>query len=258
MINKNRIICLSRDRCCSLFSHCIVFIIGYQFGLATSIYIMLPHHPDMQQSMSSSSSSSSSMLWNLQNFILQSKDFGNENKSTNDVKQNIPIAKSLNQIWHGAATISRDDFIQKYDFGVPWDTNTGSMDVLLLYASKIKQYPSSNTSIHSNDMEWPSIHYQSAVDATSPCDHMKVILLRPQKNECLAIVPQWESYHIHKFLRWKNDKDQANDALPKVSDNFTLKHVSRDHRNDGFMSLMPNNEQTDEYLTMLAEYICAI
>jgi hypothetical protein len=168
------------------------------------------------------------------------------------------IAETLRNLVGGAARVSRDDFITEFDLGVPWDeTQTGAKDVLMLYSgdSALPPYHNNNKNKNNNNSGgWPSVSYSSAKDATANCETMKVVLIKPvQAKQCLAIVPQWESFHVHRFMRWRDDAN--NRSLPAVSMQYSLKHVSRHHQSNGKGPEIPNKIQTKRYLPMLIDYI---
>lgn len=98
------------------------------------------------------------------------------------------------------ARTSKIDFFDQLDVGVPLDVpKGGDSDVLFLYnrdEALPKEYKKEamlqQGSIPSIDMK----------DAVQNCDYLNVILTNHDKrNQCIAIIPQYESYHIQKWMR---------------------------------------------------------
>ena len=135
-------------------------------------------------------------------------------------------------------TLPRDEFIEAFDIGVPWDASVkGSTDVLLFYSSE------------------PDDVGTTVAEATKNCDILKVVLTKPnQKNQCLAVVPQWDSYHVHKFMRLKEDDNKS--KTHKVFDpTHPLRYVSRRHELNGKQVQFPVKQQTNRYWKMLQDYL---
>jgi hypothetical protein len=116
--------------------------------------------------------------------------------------------------------IDRSEFVKLYDPGVPLDPSTdGASQVLLIYANA-KVTPTSMT----NYNEIPEL---SAREALEHCDQMHVALLdHGVRNQCLALVPQYESFHLQNWMRMSNKTGE----LDKTAD-FRL--VSRGHKTNG-------------------------
>jgi hypothetical protein len=116
--------------------------------------------------------------------------------------------------------IDRSEFVKLYDPGVPLDPSTdGASQVLLVYANA-KVTPTSMT----NYNEIPEL---SAQEALEHCDQMHVALLdHGVRNQCLALVPQYESFHLQNWMRMSNKTGE----LDKSAD-FRL--VSRGHKTNG-------------------------
>lgn len=154
--------------------------------------------------------------------------------------QNLP--DTVRGLFTSRITLPRDEFIKEFDIGVPWDeTERGSSEVLLFYSSEWSQ----------PDNPKP----KSIQEATKNCDILKVVLTqKKQKDQCFAIVPQWDSYHVHKFMRLKSDSDKS---TKKVFDStLPLRYVSRRHeKKAGKQVQFPNKIQSKRYLAMLQEYL---
>ena len=97
-----------------------------------------------------------------------------------------------------AAFVDRNDFVSTFDYGMPWDeTKPGNKFVLMLYNNG-KSIPTG----HNKNASGSSIPILSASKAAENCNILKVVQLQPnQENHCVALVGQWESYHVQKLVR---------------------------------------------------------
>jgi Nucleotide-diphospho-sugar transferase len=166
---------------------------------------------------------------------------GSDTGMSNKKSESFP-PESLKSLFVGSAVVPRDEFTQLYDLGVPWDEPApGAKDVLLLYGSE-RSLPDHASS-------------GSVVDATHNCDTLKVILTKNTNNatQCLAIVPQWESYHVHKFMRLKPDGDKSD--KPAYAATYPLRIVSRRHEIKGTYSQFPSSAQRTRFYSLLVDYL---
>lgn len=100
----------------------------------------------------------------------------------------------------GMVHTPKDDFTSHFDLGVPNDLpKPGEENVLILYSKRA----SMPTSKQSTSKTSSSIDLVSTADAIENCDYLNMILTHHdgQRGQCLAIVPQYESYHIQKWMR---------------------------------------------------------
>eukprot|EP00934_Nitzschia_sp_Nitz4_P005090 Nitzschia sp. Nitz4//scaffold12_size214221//128194//130007//NITZ4_001509-RA/size214221-augustus-gene-0.30-mRNA-1//-1//CDS//3329535047//5080//frame0 len=106
-----------------------------------------------------------------------------------------PFPDSLSNMFVDYATVSREDFNDHLEIGVPLDdTKDGAEDVIIFY-------PADRTKPEGLD----DLQSISASKAVENCGIVKVILTQPFARggsaQCLAVMPQWESYNIYKFMR---------------------------------------------------------
>mmetsp|Transcript_12065 Transcript_12065/g.17690 ORF Transcript_12065/g.17690 Transcript_12065/m.17690 type:complete len:523 (-) Transcript_12065:86-1654(-) len=129
----------------------------------------------------------------------------------NASRQNV-WPESMKALFAGASRVSRDEFMQVFDIGVPLDKSTSqNHEVLLLHGPKTAPTMASATGIS---------QIQTVSQATENCKIVKQILLDQSKQSCLALVGQWESFHVHKWVR--------NDGHPAVFENVPRSHKSID------------------------------
>jgi len=160
----------------------------------------------------------------------------------------------------GTGYVPRDDFASLYDIGVPLDPPSDTnRDVVILYQTP-ESMPNATTSTGSA----PYYYYGSAKEATENCHEMKLILTRPtagtDKRSCVAIMGQWESYYVHKFLRLPDGgvppNQKGNRPRTALDSSNPLKYVSRETLDTGRTSRgVPSAEATMQYWKMLTEYL---
>ena len=108
----------------------------------------------------------------------------------------------------GMLRTPKADFTSHFDLGVPNDLpKKGDENVLILY-SRRSAMP---TSKQSTSKTSSSIDLVSTADAVENCDYLNMILTHHDgvRQQCLAIVPQYESYHIQKWMRVPPDGTAA-------------------------------------------------
>lgn len=109
--------------------------------------------------------------------------------------------KSMNKLVTDMAIVPRKQFARELDVGYALDKKQeGNEQVLLLYANQT----SSSSSLQSFSVR----------DAKERCKVIKVVLTDPdpKKQECIAIMGQWSSYHVHKFKRKRIKKQKTKDV----------------------------------------------
>jgi len=186
-------------------------------------------------------------------------DFQTSYKS--DDKKRIKFPQKISKYMVDYATVSRDEFNKKIEIGVPMDdTKPGEEEVLILYTDE-KTLPFKNGSREEEKEFGPKDSIDTKI-ALQNCHTVKVILQEPSKRkngkrQCIAIVPQWESWHIHKFMRLPKDKDIEYDT--RVDVKHPLRYVSRSMSDKGAINkfpelrrdTLPSYDGLVEYLTNL-------
>jgi hypothetical protein len=112
----------------------------------------------------------------------------------------------------GLALVPKSNLTNALDLGVPLDAiKEGSDHVLMIY-SRDQALPSILNrenpaaiarSEAGDDASLPVLDMETA---TKKCDYLHVILTdhSKQRNQCVAIVPQYESFHLQKWMRIDN------------------------------------------------------
>jgi len=182
-------------------------------------------------------------------FLGMHHSFQNLPYSDLDGKRVQRFPDSMNTLFQGMARVNRDEFAKRLDIGIPLDqTKEGNQDVLLLYSPMA----GANASRYQQYFQGNDIPLLPVEDATLNCDTVKIILTEPQKTrQCLAIMGQWESYHVHKFMRLPPDEIRTG-----INHNLPLRSVSRMHSsNKGMTQYAPRPLAVQRYDSMLVEYL---
>lgn len=154
------------------------------------------------------------------------------------------IPDTVKKLVAGVGRVNRDAFFEKFDVGVPKDkSDHGNEEVLMLYS-------------HDNALPAKGISQTlSPDDATENCHSMKLVFTETKKkNECLAIVGQWESYHIYKYMRLPPGKDKK----VKIDKAHPLRYVSRLHGDKGLQQSIPTPPKVKQYDETLVQYLSSL
>ncbi len=116
--------------------------------------------------------------------------------------------------------------------------NDKNGEVLILYNTP-KALPSDATNRHMVQYEnGDGISLLSVDDATENCDTMNVINTNNPgtTNQCLAIVGNYESYHVQRWMRLPEKNGE------KIDSSVPLRAVSRGHGKNGSRQFVPPRE----------------
>jgi hypothetical protein len=144
----------------------------------------------------------------------------------------LEFPSATNRFAVGMVRTSKLEFVDLLELGVPIDLpTTGDEEVLVLYSKETAlpdHYDSSG--IHAgSDSNIPLL---SMKDTVQHCDYLNVILTDRSKsrNQCIALVPQYESYHIQKWMRIQKD---GPDSYGRLDSSQPLHMVSRGYQSNG-------------------------
>jgi len=192
----------------------------------------------------------------------------NNNHGKNDTKfQIIPVfpEATVGKWIAGAALVNRTDFTQQFDIGVPWDNPKipGNSQILMLYPHAKSLPRVSNTAattINSSSKLTVLPVYESAQQATEFCQVLKLILLQPdRKDECVALVGQWESHHVHKLMRLPPEPFPIKGGGKTIIANlkYPLRYVARHQQTTGKKQRIPDGDAitTGKYGEVLKDYL---
>lgn len=144
--------------------------------------------------------------------------------TTSTMNQTTSFPSTLSSMFTSYTTVSRIDLNNVLEVGVPLDdSRPGAEQALILYTSPRSE----------------PVRTATAGDALQNCRTVKLLLMNtaPQHAvpECLAILPQWESYHVHKFMRLP--------AQGGIDPKAPLRYVSRSHDAKGHYTAVPDYER---------------
>ena len=150
------------------------------------------------------------------------------------------------------ARVDRDEFAKAFDLGVPLDASSvGNSEVLVMYSQ-----PASLSNVSAKEAaghgEMPLL---SVDEATVHCETLNIILMEPRrKRQCTAIMGQWESYHLHKYMRLPPDNIRTG-----VNLNLPLRKVARTYSNKGRTQQIPKPNAVRNYdANVLAKYLASL
>ena len=119
-------------------------------------------------------------------------------ESTKTTKKEPLFPETVQKYAVGMTRVKKEEFTQKFELGVPLDLPArGSEDVLILYNSRAAMPNNQQNSLQT------SVGLLSTEEAVENCEFLNMIFAHhdgPRK-QCTAILPQYESYHIQKWMR---------------------------------------------------------
>jgi hypothetical protein len=161
--------------------------------------------------------------------------------------QLLPLA-TLGRLAVAISRVGKQEFTDTYDLGVPLDPpSAGAEEVLILYSNE-KAMPTSFAAEDANSI--PTLNMPEAVEH---CEYMNIVLTdHGRRNQCIVLMPQYESYHLQKWMRIN-----ANGQLDPDSE---LQLVSRGHTDRGRDNFAPPEleEHTRPHWTMLQRYFATV
>jgi len=197
-------------------------------------------------------------LNDMKNKLVEQKDFLIKSKDT--VKQEAPQKPHQQHIFPGRHTgmyasgiefVDRDDFIALYDTGVPAENSGWGNDQVFLLYSDDSAMPDKNATTR----EYPNgSQVLSVEDATKNCRNLHIVLTAPgRKQQCVAIMGQYESFHLQKFMRMAEGEKQSQRVLDMK---LPLRLVNRNMMITGEKSITaPQKEHTKAYQKILSPYL---
>ena len=200
---------------------------------------------------------------NLKAELLIEKNKNKNNTSNNNIQ---PTSKSLynsdlfdskhtGKFISGMNTmVDRNEFAKKYDVGVPLDESKLGNDHVVLFYNDPKTFPTTDTAASASAADNVDI-------ATENCDIMNIILTQPNdgRKQCIAIIGQYESFHIQKLMRLPPLSGSSGRAGTGINSTLPLRIVNRGMQMNGRRSIKPPNiEQTKQHWDNLIPYLQSI
>jgi len=115
----------------------------------------------------------------------------------------------------GAARIEKQEFIETFDSGFPADQGNpdpAASEVLIFY-NRRKALPNLRREEAMSASGIPP--KLTAMDATQNCETLHVVSTKSALQQCVALVPQYESFHIQRWMRIEHGS-KVNSDLPLV------------------------------------------
>ncbi|GKY90617.1 hypothetical protein MPSEU_000035300 [Mayamaea pseudoterrestris] len=233
----------------------VAFNLGYLYHHTTSGHdesLMLSPHAMLETSASTARSVQSIDTQGSRNgpLGLFSSKVGAASTIRSNLQDSLPI-DTVGLFLNGMARVKRDAFTQLLNLGVPLDKTTSSnQDVLVLYSNKAA-LPTAKP--WKNESTTSTVPLYSASDATAHCHTVRLILQQPKKDkECLAILGQWESYTVDKYMRLPEKGNKG------ASDEEALRLVPRGQKNNGKVAKLPTAKQVTNYWDVLTKYLASL
>jgi hypothetical protein len=164
----------------------------------------------------------------------------------------------------GATRTSKTDFFDYLDLGVPMDPeHAGDSQVLILH-QRSQALPT-----RFQDYSEPIPFFETAQESLEHCDMLNVLLTdhSGSRNQCLAIVPQYESYVLQKYMRIPSTDVPHRPILPgngKPSNNLLskdlpLRMVGRGMSDKGKDEFSPPTDMNMKvHMEMMSTYFAAL
>ena len=151
----------------------------------------------------------------------------------------------------GMARVNRDDLAQFLHLGVPMDLSSEhNSEAIILYQSQGAipfDDPFLAQQVQSN-VQPPLV--ESVHEATKHCDYLNLVFTHhdpKNRHQCWAIMGQYESFHVQKYMRVEN---------AKIDSNLPLRFVNRGYQSSGRKSLKaPTLQVSKQYWKLLQTYL---
>lgn len=168
-----------------------------------------------------------------------------------DIDDTIPtfnprFPRTMKKYLNGMARMTKQSFMDAFDLGVPWDLpSEGQEDILLIY-NRPGAIPTAHASKIAKAGPIPLLEPEEAL---SKCDYLNIVLNdNSNSKQCVAIIPQYESYHIQKWMRVG-----TSGAMDSTKE---LRMVSRGYQSNGREQFRPpQGRHTRKLWSMLGPYI---
>ena len=174
--------------------------------------------------------------------------------SSDNHEQSTMYPRETQSFLAGMSLVDRSQFAEYLDLGVPLDDSFDTNQKVLVLHAPDALPPSWDSS--SNTREMATDYNENAEDALHNCNYVNVILTEPRRSDqCIAIMGQYNSYHVHKYMRAAETRPTQPDIV--VDKNLPLRQVPRGaHPEHQFTTKTPTLEQTQRYWnTSLVPYL---
>lgn len=175
-----------------------------------------------------------------------------EKEPTGNAGSSKFFSSQLSGLISGLSTVRRTEFAKTFDFGSPVEDK--SANVLFIHhrpktLPKSSAFTDSTVSTGQGNLQ-VGIEHLTPEEASKNCEMMYVMTIpNNYDNACTAIIPNYENYHVQKWMRQGNNGGAMNPNSP-------LKYVNRgmvpSKGNRSFRT--PSVEQIRKHWEMLERY----
>lgn len=147
--------------------------------------------------------------------ILQKRRKVDEENSHNMDFSQFRFGEATAHFATGAARIDKQDFVETFDSGLPADqgnSDPAASEVLMFYNGRNALPDLKREEIMSASGVPPKL---TAMDATQNCQTLHVVSTKSAMQQCIALVPQYESFHVQRWMRIEPDS-KLNNEMPLV------------------------------------------
>ena len=141
---------------------------------------------------------------------------------------------SISDYANAMTKVSQTEFLTQFDYGTPTDfvSAPGTSDAIILYNTNTAFPNKFNAQTH-------ELQTYTTQEAMENCDAMNVIYQNPNmdRGQCLAIVGNYESFHVQKWMKIQNPQSRAESPLQPVG---------RATNSKGSNDFVPPNESNTE------------
>lgn len=160
------------------------------------------------------------------------------------------LARHTGSFVMGMEFVDRNSFASVIDTGVPLDKSGWANDRVLLLYSDESAMPDKKTLEDGSKI-------MSVEDATKNCQNLHVVLTaEARKQQCIAVMGQYESFHLQKFMRMADSEIQKERVIDM---NLPLRSVNRNMQINGEKAITPPSKQNSEaFWKILSPYLNSI
>ena len=165
------------------------------------------------------------------------------------IKPNHPrFDKGIKNLAQGIARVKKKTFVKNFDYGTPVNIGDGNDAEGLIFYSSQSAFPSrAENAFQVQHDSSDGIALLNTTEATANCESLNVITIANSGNapQCTAIVGNYESYHVQRWMR-RRKRDGSDTGLEPVS---------RGQNDKGFTSFkVPENDSIEKHWKALRNY----
>ena len=159
----------------------------------------------------------------VQSILKKRQELYEENN--HNVGSQLRFGEATAHLALGAARIQKQDFVATFDSGFPDDQGNidfAAQEALIFYNQRSALPSIRGEECMSSGGLPPKL---TAMDATQNCDILNVVYTKSALQQCVALVPQQESFHVQRWMRIENGS--------VLSSEFPLTPVGRGQQANG-------------------------